>query len=98
MGIGGSIFLIAVGAIVAFGVRDQNVGPLDLNVIGWVLMLAGLAGLVITLWVWNSRKRRVIAGPTTQHVERQQVVAPPPAEGDVVAEDNWTQTRRERRY
>jgi hypothetical protein len=78
MGIGGSIFLIAVGAIIAFGVRDQTLGPLDLNVIGWVLMLAGFAGLAITLWVWNSRKRRVVAtGPTHQHVERQTVQAPP---------------------
>jgi Domain of unknown function (DUF6458) len=92
MGIGGSIFLIAVGAIVAFGVRDRNLGPLDLTVIGWVLMLAGLAGLLITLWVWNSRKRRVITTvsptPPTQHVERQQVVNP--TRREVVAEDNWS--------
>jgi hypothetical protein len=80
MGIGGSIFLIAVGAIVAFGVRDQSFGPLDLTVVGWVLMLAGLAGLVITLWVWSSRRRRIVtAAPPVQHVERQQVVSPPPA-------------------
>jgi Domain of unknown function (DUF6458) len=78
MGIGGSIFLIAVGAIVAFGVRDQTLGPLDLNVIGWVLMLAGFAGLVITLWVWNSRKRRVATTvPTHEHVERETVQGPP---------------------
>jgi Domain of unknown function (DUF6458) len=90
MGIGGSIFLIAVGAIVRFGVRNQTLGPLDLHVIGWVLMLAGLAGLLITLWVWNSRKtRRVVAAPTQQHVERQ-VVQNPPA-NEVVSEGNWTQ-------
>jgi hypothetical protein len=95
MGIGGSIFLIAVGAIVAFGVRDQNLGALDLNVIGWVLMLAGLAGLVITLWVWNSRKRRIVAtGPTHQHVDRQVVQSPPP---DVVDETNWSQSPPDRR-
>jgi hypothetical protein len=82
MGIGGSIFLIAVGAIIAFGVRDQTLGPFDLTVIGWVLMLAGLVGMVITLWVWNSRKRRVVtAVPAAQVVERQRVVeTPPPAQ------------------
>jgi hypothetical protein len=99
MGIGGSIFLIAVGAIIAFGVRNQSVGPFDLTVIGWVLMLAGLAGLVITLWVWNSRKRRVVtttAPPPAQHVERQQVVNPPPTRRDVVAEDNWSQSPQDR--
>jgi Domain of unknown function (DUF6458) len=101
MGIGGSIFLIAVGAIVAFGVRDRTVGPLDLTVIGWVLMLAGLAGMVITLWIWNSRKRRVVsqrivaAPPPQQHVEHQQVVQPPPR-GEVV-EDNWAQNPGDRR-
>jgi Domain of unknown function (DUF6458) len=97
MGIGGSIFLIAFGAIIAFGVRDRNVGPLDLTVIGWVLMLAGLAGLLITLWVWNSRKRRVVTtvSPTpTQHVERQQVVNP--TQREVVAEDNWSQSPQDR--
>jgi len=101
MGIGGSIFLIAVGAIVAFGVRDQTLGPLDLNVIGWVLMLAGLAGLVITLWVWNSRRRRVVsavtpASPTPMtHVERQQVVQPPPG-ADVVAGEYQAPDPRDR--
>ena len=93
MGIGGSIFLIAFGAIIAFGVRDRNVGPLDLTVIGWVLMLAGLAGLLITLWIWNSRKRRVITtvSPTPmQHVERQQVVNP--TRREVVTEDGWPQS------
>jgi Domain of unknown function (DUF6458) len=99
MGIGGSIFLIAVGAIIAFAVRDQQLGPLDLTVVGWVLMLAGLAGLLITLWVWNSRKRRVVAVPQAQHVERQQVVQNPPR-SEVVAEDNWSQPQQppERSY
>jgi hypothetical protein len=97
MGIGGSIFLIAVGAIIAFGVRDQNLGPFDLTVIGWVLMLAGLAGLTITLWVWNSRRRRVVAVSPTQRVEHQQVIQTPP-HNEVVAEDNWRQPPPERHY
>jgi hypothetical protein len=96
MGIGGSIFLIAVGAIVAFGVRDQTLGPFDLTVIGWVFMLAGLVGLLITLWVWNSRKRRVVAVSPAQRVEREQIVQTPP-QSEVVSEDGWTQTPSERR-
>jgi Domain of unknown function (DUF6458) len=103
MGIGGSIFLIAVGAIIAFGVRDKSVGPFDLTVIGWVLMLAGVAGLVITLWVWNSRRRRVVtAAPPVQRVqpaqrvERRQVVETPPQE--TVVEDGWTRTHEDPRY
>jgi protein-S-isoprenylcysteine O-methyltransferase Ste14 len=82
MGIGGSIFLIAVGAIIAFGVHVQ-LGWLDLRVVGWVLMLAGVVGLILTLWFWNSRRRRVVVQPT----ERRVVRGP---NDTVVTEDNWT--------
>jgi Domain of unknown function (DUF6458) len=67
MGIGGSIFLLAVGAILAFAV-NANISGLDINVIGWILMAAGLVGLVITLWFWNSRRRTVVTRQTTQPV------------------------------
>jgi hypothetical protein len=59
VGIGGSIFLIAVGAILTFAVHI-NTGWLDLRVVGWVLMLAGIFGLILTLYFWNSRRRRVV--------------------------------------
>ncbi|WP_203998920.1 DUF6458 family protein [Micromonospora lutea] len=59
MGIGGSIFLIALGAIFAFAV-EANLGWLNLSVVGWVLMLAGVAGLIVTLYFWNSRRRTVV--------------------------------------
>lgn len=59
MGIGGAIFLIAVGAIIAFGV-DADIGWLELNVVGWVLMLAGVAGLILTLWFWQNRRRTAV--------------------------------------
>jgi hypothetical protein len=92
MGIGGSIFLIALGAIIAFGVTNQSLGPLDLNVIGWVLMLAGLVSLGITLYLWSSRRRRVVvANPT---VERTVVQSPPPAAGAAMVDQQY-QTRRD---
>ena len=64
MGIGGSIFLIALGAILAFAV-DASIGFLDLYIVGWVLMLAGLVGLILTMWFWRSRRQTVVR-PTTQ--------------------------------
>ena len=63
MGIGGSIFLLAVGAILAFAV-NADISGLDINIIGWILMAAGLIGLVITLWFWNSRRRTVVTQQT----------------------------------
>jgi hypothetical protein len=59
MGIGGSIFLLALGAILAFAVNAEISG-LDINVVGYVLMLAGLIGLIVTIWYWNSRRRTVV--------------------------------------
>ncbi|MFG1867797.1 DUF6458 family protein [Micromonospora arborensis] len=70
MGIGGSIFLIALGAILAFAV-EADLGWLDLSVVGWVLMLAGVAGLIATLYFWSSRRRTVVAAP----VREERVVA-----------------------
>jgi len=59
MGIGGSIFLLALGAILAFAV-NADISGIDINVVGYVLMLAGLIGLIITVWYWNSRRRTVV--------------------------------------
>ena len=59
MGIGGSIFLLALGAILAFAVNAEFSG-IDINVVGYVLMLAGLIGLITTIWFWNSRRRTVV--------------------------------------
>jgi len=47
MGIGVSIFLIALGAILAFAV-NFDVSGLDINVVGYILMLVGALGLLMT--------------------------------------------------
>jgi Domain of unknown function (DUF6458) len=62
VGIGGSIALIAIGAILAFAVH-VSVGWLSLNVVGYVLMIAGLVALLLTVWFWSSRRRTVTAAP-----------------------------------
>jgi hypothetical protein len=53
MGIGTSIFLIAVGAILAFAV-NTTVQGLDLVVVGWILMGVGALGVVLSLAFWES--------------------------------------------
>jgi cyanate permease len=84
MGIGGSIFLIALGAILAFAV-NADIGVLDLSVVGYVLMIAGLAGLALTIWFWQSRRRAVVARPAAPTYQQQQ--------GEVVEE--YREVRRE---
>ncbi len=71
MGIGGSIFLIAVGAILAFAVH-ASLGFVSIQVVGWVLMAAWALALILTIWLWNNRRR------TTMH--------PLPADEDRVVE------------
>ena len=58
MGIGASIGLFALGAILAFAVTTNQVGAVNLDVVGWILMLAGVVGLIATLVVWAPRRRR----------------------------------------
>ena len=53
MGIGVSIFLIAVGAILAFAV-NATVQGIDIVTVGWILMAVGGLGLLLSLVFWNS--------------------------------------------
>jgi uncharacterized membrane protein YbhN (UPF0104 family) len=57
MGIGGGIFLIALGAIITFAIH-VDVSWIDLRVVGWVMMMAGATILAFTVWFWQDRRRR----------------------------------------
>jgi hypothetical protein len=52
MGLGISIFLIAVGAILAFAV-DVSVQGIDLVTVGWVLLAVGALGLLLSMAFWS---------------------------------------------
>ena len=68
MGIGTSIFLIALGAILTFAL-DASVGGINLDVVGWILMGAGVLGLIMTTLIWG--RRRQVVTTTEQPVEYQ---------------------------
>ncbi len=53
MGIGVGLLLIAVGAILAFAVEKELSG-VDVQVVGWILMLVGLVGIMLDLFLWRS--------------------------------------------
>ena len=53
MGIPVSLILIAVGAILAFAVHQDPNPSVDIDVVGWILMLVGLAGLLLSLTLWE---------------------------------------------
>ena len=48
MGIGTSIFLIALGAVLKFAV-NVSVAGIEIQTIGVILMVAGVIGLIISL-------------------------------------------------
>ena len=65
MGFGVSIFLIALGAVLAFAVNVSASG-IDLNTIGVILMAVGAIGLAVTALVlngggWYGPRRRTVA-------------------------------------
>jgi hypothetical protein len=72
MTIGGSLFLIAVGAILKFAVT-ATVGGVDIQTIGLILMIVGIAGLVLGL-VLLSRARRYPGEPIDRPVDRRPLV------------------------
>jgi hypothetical protein len=62
VGIGTSIFLIAVGAILKFAVHT-SVSGVSLQTIGVILMVVGVLGLILSffwLTAWRDRRRDVV--------------------------------------
>ena len=78
MGIGTSIFLIAIGAILRWAVT-LSVSGIQLQTVGTILLVVGIIGLIIsllwtTLWAERSRPattdRRAASPPTEREVVR----------------------------
>ena len=76
MGIGVSLILIAVGAVLAFAVHVTTSG-FNVNTVGYILLVVGIVGGLISLAFWSSwggvggRRRTVVdEGP----VARQRTV------------------------
>jgi beta-lactamase regulating signal transducer with metallopeptidase domain len=77
MGIGTSIFLIALGAILRFAVT-ATVSGIEIATVGTILLVVGVIGLLISLLymtVWADRTRPAAYDNRT---------AAPPAEREVV--------------
>lgn len=73
MSLGLGIFLIVIGGICAFGVRDRW-SAIDLTAIGYVCMAAGVLAIVLSLVLAQQRRRT--AHTTT--VERRDSDGQPP--------------------
>jgi beta-lactamase regulating signal transducer with metallopeptidase domain len=68
MGVGTSILLIAIGAVLRFAVNVSTSG-FNIHTIGVILLIVGIVGLIISLfWMTMWRDRRA-AGRTTTVVD-----------------------------
>ena len=59
MGIGTSIFLIALGAILKFAVTT-SVSGIELATVGVILMVVGVIGLLFSLMILGARRRGAV--------------------------------------
>ena len=63
-GVGTSLVLLAVGAVLAFAVTVTTEG-FDVNTIGWILMAVGGLGLVVSLIIGTASARTTTYSDTT---------------------------------
>lgn len=81
MSIGVGIFLMVVGAVLGFAVRDSW-DAVNLQVVGYILMLAGLAGILLSFYITN-RRRRVETDAIDPAIEEEYRVVEEHHRGDI---------------
>jgi hypothetical protein len=74
MTIGGSIALIVIGAILKWGILWKP-AHVDLQLIGVILMIAGVLGLIIAIAFQVTRRRQ---RASAQVYEERRYMQPPP--------------------
>lgn len=57
MGYGVSLLLVAVGAILIWAI-DATVSGVNVHAIGWILLIVGLVGFVLSLIFWSDWRDR----------------------------------------
>jgi hypothetical protein len=78
MGIGVSLILIAVGAIMTWAISATASG-IDINAVGVILMIVGAVGLLLSLMFWSSWGSYGVARGGTRRVTTYEDGPAPPA-------------------
>lgn len=76
MRIGGNLFLIAVGAILAFAVNVEDTHGFNVNTAGIILMIVGGVGLLLSAVWMLSRRRTDIVTRDSRGARRTTYVEP----------------------
>lgn len=72
MAIGSGIFLIALGAILAFAL-NESVEAINLELVGFILMGAGVLAVIISLIVNAQRSNTTHTEVTEEHVDKREI-------------------------
>ena len=70
MGIGLGVVLLILGLILVLGVVEIDINFIDDEAMGWILLIAGIVALVLSLYMNAQRSR-------TKHVEERRYDGPP---------------------
>ena len=73
MGVGVSIFLMAVGAIVTFAIDTNSTDGVNVDMIGIILMVVGAVGVLLFLTVLGSMNSRRTEGADTTVVRERRI-------------------------
>src|ERR1044072_1098073 len=88
MGVGGRLILVAAGAVLGWGING-DIGSVNEDAIGWILMIVGVVGLVISMIFWSSW-----AGPGYWSRRRGGYAEEPPPGPGALAPDHTSTPRR----
>jgi hypothetical protein len=75
MYVGLGIFLLVVGAVLAFA-TSLTVNGFDLSIVGWILMAGGLLAIILSFALPRRRTREVVERPAPRTEVRDARVEP----------------------
>jgi hypothetical protein len=92
-----SLIITAVGFILALAVHPTHPGSVNVNTVGWILVVVGLVGFIADLVLWSSwgpgylrRTTYVAPRPRLRRVSRAPRLRPPRDRGRGRASGPWT--------
>lgn len=85
MRLGAAVVVTAVGFILALAVHPTQPHAVNVNTVGWILVVVGLLGFIADLLLWESW------GP--RYLRRRYVAAPPPGYGAAPAGRGYPRRR-----
>lgn len=69
MGIAASVLLVAIGAILIWGL-DASIGGVHVNTIGWICLIIGVIGALVSVMFWASSGAKDRASVRRRHVDK----------------------------